>query len=126
MSWTETQVAELRKLWSEPHTAAQIGRKLGVSKNAVIGKAYRLGLPPKRGERQKGPRLVATSPALSTPRSCAWPVGDPTDADFHFCGSAVVPGRPYCAEHCAIAYTHYRSESEADAATEKAVKEAVA
>ena len=28
MSWTDTQVTELRKLWSEPHTAAQIGRKL--------------------------------------------------------------------------------------------------
>jgi GcrA cell cycle regulator len=119
MSWTDTQVADLRKLWSEPHTAAQIGRMLGVSKNAVIGKAYRLGLPPKRGERQRGPALVASSPQISTPRACAWPVGDPTSADFHFCGDTVLSGKPYCAAHCAVAYTHYRKAEDADAAIAK-------
>jgi GcrA cell cycle regulator len=120
MSWTDTQVADLRKLWLEPHTAAQIGRMLGVSKNAVIGKAYRLGLPPKRGERQRGPALVAVSPQVSSPRACAWPVGDPTTPDFHFCGGPVTPGKPYCASHCSVAYTHYRKGGEVQA------KEAVA
>ncbi len=36
--------------------------------------------------------------------ACKWPIGDPGEADFHFCGSASVAGRPYCPEHCAIAY----------------------
>lgn len=121
MSWTEAQVSELRKLWSEPHTAAQIGRMLGVSKNAVIGKAYRLGLPPKRGDRQRGPALVAVSPQVSSPRACAWPVGDPTSTDFHFCGAPVTAGKPYCSSHCAVAYTHYRDEREADRAQQEAV-----
>jgi len=124
MSWTDSQVDELRKLWDGSHTAAQIGRMLGVSKNAVIGKANRLGLSPKRGERQKGPQLVATSPVLSTPRSCAWPVGDPMKADFRFCGAPVVEGKPYCQDHCAVAYTHYRSIAEAE--RPEAVEEAVA
>ena len=37
-------------------------------------------------------------------RSCSWPVGDPKQPGFHFCGSEVVPGRPYCASHCGLAY----------------------
>lgn len=36
---------------------------------------------------------------------CKWPVGDPTDKAFHFCGLAPHPGRPYCPAHCAKAYT---------------------
>jgi hypothetical protein len=26
---------------------------------------------------------------------CRWPIGDPRDADFHFCGAQKVSGRPY-------------------------------
>lgn len=35
---------------------------------------------------------------------CRWPLGDPTTADFGFCGGPSVPGLPYCAHHCQIAY----------------------
>ena len=46
MSWTEEKTAQLKKLWSEGHTASQIARMLGddISRNAVIGKAHRLNL----------------------------------------------------------------------------------
>ena len=37
--------------------------------------------------------------------SCRWPLGDPNDPDFSFCGKEVVPGKPYCATHCLEAYT---------------------
>ena len=37
--------------------------------------------------------------------SCRWPLGDPTDPDFSFCGKEAVPGKPYCAAHCVEAYT---------------------
>lgn len=30
---------------------------------------------------------------------CRWPLGDPRNADFHFCGAQKVLGRPYCQEH---------------------------
>ncbi len=43
--WTAEAVATLRQLWDEAHSASEIGRRLGVSKNAVIGKARRLALP---------------------------------------------------------------------------------
>lgn len=36
---------QLRQLWDEGHTTAEIGRRLGVTKNTIVGKAYRLGLP---------------------------------------------------------------------------------
>lgn len=39
-----------------------------------------------------------------TERVCKWPIGDPTDPDFHFCGLPAVPGKPYCAAHVAVAF----------------------
>lgn len=36
--------------------------------------------------------------------SCRWPIGDPQDADFHFCGKAKVPGLPYCEFHARRAF----------------------
>ncbi len=35
---------------------------------------------------------------------CRWPVGDPREAGFGFCGCQKAPGVPYCAHHAAIAY----------------------
>jgi GcrA cell cycle regulator len=45
MSWTDERIATLTKMWESGSTASQIADKLGgVSRNAVIGKAHRLGL----------------------------------------------------------------------------------
>lgn len=45
MSWTEERIATLTKMWEGGATASQIADELGgVSRNAVIGKAHRLGL----------------------------------------------------------------------------------
>lgn len=35
---------------------------------------------------------------------CRWPMGDPTHADFRFCGLKTDTGIPYCGYHCRIAY----------------------
>jgi len=45
MAWTEAQIADLKRLWTAGHSTSQIGAVLGVSKNAVIGKAHRIKLP---------------------------------------------------------------------------------
>ncbi len=45
MEWTEEVIGSLRAFWSEGLPTAEIGRRLGLSKNAVIGKAHRLDLP---------------------------------------------------------------------------------
>lgn len=45
MSWTDERIDTLRKMWEAGQTASQIAEELGgVSRNAVIGKAHRLGL----------------------------------------------------------------------------------
>jgi len=45
MEWNSEAIETLRALWAEGHSTAEIGRRMGVSKNAVVGKAHRLNLP---------------------------------------------------------------------------------
>ena len=78
MEWAEETITRLRALWDEGLSTAEIGRRLGVSKNAVVGKAHRLDLParpsPIRRDgsggtpRPRAPRRVAgpTLPPLSS------------------------------------------------------------
>jgi len=48
MGWTPEKVSKLRNLWGKGNTAAQIASAIGeVTRNAVIGKAYRLNLAAK-------------------------------------------------------------------------------
>lgn len=39
-----------------------------------------------------------------TERTCKWPIGDPATDNFYFCGLPVVPGKPYCEAHVAVAF----------------------
>lgn len=117
MSWTEERISALCRLWSDGLSAAEIGRRLEVSKNAVIGKAHRLGLPgrPSPIKRNKSTttkvRAESAGPATqqrSQARTCCWPFGDPEDPDFHFCGNKAMKNKPYCEEHYKIAYIQAR------------------
>ena len=37
--------------------------------------------------------------------TCRWPIGDPQDEEhFGYCGAPCELDRPYCGEHCAMAY----------------------
>jgi GcrA cell cycle regulator len=47
-----------------------------------------------------------------SPATCRWPVGEPDQADFAFCGAAPFKRYPYCAGHCLIAYRPASGESE--------------
>ncbi|MBB3883010.1 GcrA family cell cycle regulator [Acetobacter oeni] len=253
MEWTDETIARLKALWQEGLSTAEIGRQIGITKNAVVGKAHRLGLParpspirrqgatakaatakpasvasesevrpaiqqtvkitepvkavaesstsqhevtkagtpaviaaPEAGhvrpakaasvqttsenqitasapvvvsgsggndvvvktasENEKSlppassksttadasPAVVKTPPATPKPAasrsafrsissaleprrrgpSCCWPLGDPGMPDFHFCGATPLPGKPYCAEHAALAYVKLRDRRE--------------
>ncbi len=79
MEWTEDIIARLRALWDEGHSTAEIGRRLGVTKNAVVGKAHRLALPPRPSPirrdigdapRQVNPRRITGSTLPPLP-ACA-------------------------------------------------------
>jgi GcrA cell cycle regulator len=45
--WTHALDTSLRSLWDAGLSTAEIGRSLGVSKNAVVGRAHRLALTPR-------------------------------------------------------------------------------
>ena len=63
---------------------------------------------------RRSTRAVSRKAAGGRSSACLWPIGDPGDPDFHFCGAPTVPGKPYCASHCAKAYiVKNRSDSEA-------------
>jgi len=95
MSWTEERIGTLTKLWEGGSTASQIAEELGgVSRNAVIGKAHRLGLKarpsPVKAKDKKKPapkKKVAAAPAAKpavrkvvAPARKAAPPADETNA----------------------------------------------
>ena len=138
MSWNDDNVLRLKELWDQGLPTAQIGKLLGFTKNAVVGKAHRIGLErrpsPIRRTAVKPDRKKARSPVMpklnfekqeaetnqintsnfqpsvknifisSSKRGCEWPMGHPDESDFHFCGKERIDDKPYCLDHCAIAY----------------------
>jgi len=87
MSWTEERIERLKQMWHDGATASEIADKLGgVSRNAVIGKAHRLGLearpsPVKPGEEKehvpaaKAPK-TEPAPAAAPPKAAAIPAAE--------------------------------------------------
>jgi GcrA cell cycle regulator len=134
MAWTEDRVDKLKALWKKGLSASQIAEELGenITRNAVIGKAHRLGLssrpspvkkPAQAKRKSVAPKKATPAAAAAAPvapermdksgkisildltdRVCKWPLGHPGDEDFQFCGSKSVPGQPYCTFHGAMAY----------------------
>jgi GcrA cell cycle regulator len=89
MSWTDERIATLKKMWESGSTASQIADELGgVSRNAVIGKAHRLGLksrpsPVKANEKKpaKATKPVAPKPVAKpvTAKPVARPAASPAN-----------------------------------------------
>jgi GcrA cell cycle regulator len=157
MCWTNARIELLQKLWLKGWSASRIAGELahGITRNAVIGKVYRLGLSgrakalpgnvPASPPHQKAPRRAAHQHAnspqvvgntalalhpfvievagpqtvrdvvvpISEPVTiwelresmCRWPIGDPAQSEFRFCGAKKLPGQgPYCACHAGLAY----------------------
>jgi GcrA cell cycle regulator len=65
MEWNEETIARLRALWAEGHSTAEIGRRMGVSKNAVVGKAHRLNLPARPSPIRRDRSGVSARPATA-------------------------------------------------------------
>ena len=139
MSWNDDNVARLKDLWDQGLPTAQIGKLLGFTKNAVVGKAHRIGLErrpsPIRRTAAKPDRKKARSPVMpvlnfenveaeekkfipnanlkvsikniftpNSKRGCEWPEGHPDETEFHFCNKERFEEKPYCIDHCAVAY----------------------
>lgn len=120
MAWTEDRVALLKKLWEGGKSGSHIARIMGnVTRNAVIGKAHRLGLTqtrdPKDPRRQKAQHrrrpapkpkrkpvvplkmaedvkpLAADDLSVMTVKigQCRWPVDRPNTVGLQFCGQPI-------------------------------------
>ena len=73
MSWTDERIDRLKELWSKGMTASQIADELGaVSRNAVIGKAHRLGL-------QSRPSPVKPNEPVPAPAAKTKKVAEPAE-----------------------------------------------
>ncbi|MBS0644263.1 MAG: GcrA cell cycle regulator [Proteobacteria bacterium] len=72
MVWNEESILRLRELWDQGLSTAEIGRRLGVSKNAIVGKAHRLDLTARPSPIRREPSVRVERPA-TPPR-----VGGPT------------------------------------------------
>ena len=96
MSWTDERIDRLKAMWTEGATASQIADDLGgVSRNAVIGKAHRLGLdarpsPVKTVEEKKPAPIKAAAPAASPPPPRSQPTA-PRAAVAHPIAAASAP-----------------------------------
>ena len=125
--WDQDKLDQLRHFWLEGLPITKIGLKLNVSRNAIAGKAHRLGLPKrnspisKSGEPRKNqiklsshenkkelPLKLLLRDVEWSRNACCWPDGDPKLPGFKFCGVAIIPGRPYCEKHSILAYTNTR------------------
>jgi GcrA cell cycle regulator len=133
-AWTEDRINRLKTLWREGKTADQVARDLGpgVSRSAVLGKVYRMGLSDGRVRGAPKTTLVEPKPAIVAPTrsrparpaevtspppaehglatllsvrrcECRWPFGEPGAADFSLCGRPVARGA-FCGPHAAVAY----------------------
>jgi GcrA cell cycle regulator len=85
MSWTDERIATLRKMWEGGATASEIATELGgVSRNAVIGKAHRLGLkarpsPVKANDKKKTAAPAAKKPAAPAPAAVPRAPAEPAE-----------------------------------------------
>ncbi len=87
MEWNDEAISRLRALWDEGHSTAEIGRRLGVTKNAVVGKSHRLNLSPR-------PSPIRRSHEGETPRrQQARRVVGPTLPSLEQVAPVVVPVR---------------------------------
>ena len=185
MSWTDERIALLKRLWKDGKSAAEIAKALskGVTRNAVIGKAHRMGLSGrpspikkaasgagkksakapkkeiKKTKKVKKAAVASTHSAASgkrknilpskevtepkklkpeeippdggvalidlTERMCKWPIGDPREDDFTFCGRTTNGVTPYCQNHASMAYqssSRNRAQQQQAAAAKRMTK----
>lgn len=99
MSWTDERIETLRKMWDSGMTATQIAEELGgVSRNAVIGKAHRLGLASRPSPvKPNAPEAKAAAPAAEAapaPRPAPKPAPAPEPREAREAAAPAAPDKP--------------------------------
>ncbi|MCK1637011.1 GcrA cell cycle regulator [Bradyrhizobium sp. 157] len=74
MGWDANDVALLKKLWADGHSAGQIANRLGLSRNAVSAKLKRMGQKRGRKPPTASPKIVSVPKRAVAPlAACARP-----------------------------------------------------
>lgn len=71
MSWDANDVALLKKLWTDGHSAGQIANRLGLSRNAVSAKLKRMGQKRGRKPPTASPKIVSVPKRVQTAQAQA-------------------------------------------------------
>lgn len=131
MNWTADHIATLTQLWADGMSCSQIAEQMGMglTRNAIIGKAHRLNLPP-RATKVRKPRddsarrreaqkvitlptqaLMRPMPVLASPKpsgvsivdatGCKYAIGFDENAPGRhlFCNDAKKDASPWCEHH---------------------------
>jgi GcrA cell cycle regulator len=109
-----------------PRPTAKSRRAGGRGQSPLMAAFHALGLdaffgtPDTRTVHQHAGKAFGAACGLLelTAATCRWPVGEPDEADFAFCGAAPFQRYPYCVGHCLIAYRPDNGESEPPRAAE--------
>lgn len=133
MTWTPDREGLLKILWTQGLSASQIAKRLGgVSRNAVIGKRVRMGLPERNNStskltkaqrakalgtappevcsidrsRERGARRGPHNIAFKdrSERSCLMFVGGESRDTGFICGREREDGKAYCNRCCKLCY----------------------
>jgi GcrA cell cycle regulator len=123
--WTAGELTEIVAALAALRTDA-IAQIIGVNPKALRSVLRRQGISlrairetAKRAENHKGTGLLLRRPAagptatygaaalsLLPEGACRWPLGDPAEPGFAFCGAPRVRLRPYCGSHLGQALRH--------------------
>ncbi len=93
---------------AETKPAPVVVRTPPVIRDATQPRAPGLPTPEERAARATLAEIEKMARRLDlmslTERTCKWPIGDPTEESFHFCGLPSAAGKPYCQHHVAVAF----------------------
>ncbi len=132
ITWSFESEVCLRRMWAQGCSATEIAAALGMTRNAVLGKRWRLDLPffegkgakTARAQRARPPRVQRRKPKPKPQpvlvekgeapamrwlglqeleqAHCHWPL-EGSGPPFVFCGADVKAASPYCAHHAKLA-----------------------
>jgi GcrA cell cycle regulator len=119
-------IGKMKRIWAQRGTASPMAAAAGIPKAAAptLPKAS----APTRPKAPAQPRLRRVAPLRELPpertaapvcrhltiadltaTTCRFPLGDPADAAFRYCGAEAPVERPYCLHHARIAFTQRKA-----------------
>ena len=102
MAWTDERIDALKGMWEKGLTASQIAEELGgVSRNAVIGKAHRLGLKSRPSPVKAKSKTAKKKPPAKAKSPAAKPAKKKKPKEEHVARRAMPPPTPAARTHAA-------------------------